>query len=82
MIKKKIIKSLLRSKPKKGYQITFDYMKKVFKGGEVINKGQKFESIYQKCVTHAFSNVKDNNQSYLYFTDVSDFDHQPLILIV
>ena len=79
---KKIIKSLLRSKPKKGYEITFDYMKKVFKGGEVINKGQKFESIYQKCVTHAFSNVKDNNQSYLYFTDVSDFDHQPLILFV
>lgn len=79
---KKIIKSLLRSKPKKGYEITFDYLKKVFNRGEVINKGQKFESVYQKCVTHAFSSVKDNNQSYIYFTDVSDFDHQPLVLLV
>ena len=79
---KKIIKSLLRSKPKKGYEITFDYFKKVFNRGEVINKGQKFESVYQKCVTHAFSSVKDNNQAYIYFTDVSDFDHQPLVLLV
>ena len=62
---------------------TFDYLKEYFSPtGEVINDGQKFESLHQKCVTHAFSSVKDENQAYIYFTDVSDFDHQPLVLLV
>ena len=63
---------------------TFDYLKNStnFSNGEVINEGQKFESVYQKCVTHAFSSVKDENEAYIYFTDVSDFDHQPLVLLV
>lgn len=45
----------------------------------LINKGQKYESLYQKCVSHGYSNNYTN--SLLIFTDATSFDHQPLLLL-
>ena len=43
-----------------------------------INTGQKYECIYQKCVTHAYSTKYKN--TLMIFTDATDFDHQPLFI--
>eukprot|EP00937_MAST-01D_sp_MAST-1D-sp2_P004139 g4139.t1 len=47
-------------------------------GGPPINAGQTYESLYQKCVSHGWSSHFDS--AFVYFTPVTDFDHQPLIL--
>ena len=50
--------------------------------GDAVNTGQQFESKYGKCVSHAFSSgPKAFNRWVMPFTDVSGFDHQPLVLI-
>lgn len=46
---------------------------------KLINNGQKYESLYQKCVSHAYSNMY--KKSLMIFTDATDFDHQPLLLL-
>jgi hypothetical protein len=46
---------------------------------QLINNGQKYESLYQKCVSHAYSNMY--KKSLMIFTDATDFDHQPLLLL-
>ena len=43
-----------------------------------INTGQKYESLYQKCVTHAYSTRYKNN--VMVITDATDLDHQPLFI--
>lgn len=43
-----------------------------------INTGQKYECLFQKCVSHAYSNKYSN--SLMLFTDSTDFDHQPLLI--
>jgi hypothetical protein len=43
-----------------------------------INTYQKTESIYQKCVTHVYSNKYKN--CIMIFTDATEFDHQPLFV--
>lgn len=43
-----------------------------------INTGQKYESLYQKCVTHAYSTKYKNN--IMIITDATDLDHQPLFI--
>lgn len=45
----------------------------------LINKGQKYESAFQKCVSHGYSNTYTH--SLLIFTDATSFDHQPLLLL-
>lgn len=45
----------------------------------LINTGQKYESLYQKCVSHAYSNMY--KKSLLIFTDATNYDHQPLLLV-
>jgi hypothetical protein len=45
----------------------------------LINKGQKYESAFQKCVSHGYSNTYTH--SLLIFTDATTFDHQPLLLL-
>ena len=45
----------------------------------LINKGQKYESAFQKCVSHGYSNTYTH--SLLIFTDATAFDHQPLLLL-
>ena len=47
-------------------------------GGLPINTGQKYESLYQKCVTHAYSTKY--KKTTMIFTDATDFDHQPLFV--
>jgi hypothetical protein len=46
----------------------------------LINKGQKYESLFQKCVSHAYSNFY--KKSLMIFTDATEFDHQPLLLVI
>lgn len=43
-----------------------------------VNAGQQYESMFQKCVSHGWSTEYDC--AFMYFTDVTDFDHQPLVL--
>jgi hypothetical protein len=45
----------------------------------LINKGQQYESLFQKCVSHAYSNFY--TKSLMIFTDATEFDHQPLLLV-
>jgi len=45
----------------------------------LINKGQQYESVFQKCVSHAYSNFY--KKSLMIFTDATEFDHQPLLLV-
>ncbi len=45
----------------------------------LINKGQQYESAFQKCVSHGYSNTYTH--SLLIFTDATTFDHQPLLLL-
>ena len=45
----------------------------------LINKGQKYESVFQKCVSHGYSNIYTH--SLLIFTDATTFDHQPILLL-
>jgi hypothetical protein len=45
----------------------------------LINKDQKYESVFQKCVSHGYSNTYTH--SLLIFTDATTFDHQPLLLL-
>lgn len=47
--------------------------------GIPLNTNQKYESLYQKCVSHAYSNMYTT--SLMIFTDATEFDHQPLLLI-
>jgi len=60
-----------------------DKFNKFFKAFEpqvtLINKGQKYESAFQKCVSHGYSNTYTH--SLLIFTDATAFDHQPLLLL-
>jgi hypothetical protein len=51
----------------------------ISKGVTIINKGQKYESAFQKCVSHGYSNTYTD--SLLIFTDATTFDHQPLLLL-
>jgi hypothetical protein len=46
----------------------------------LINQGQKYESLFQKCVSHAYSNFY--TKSLMIFTDATEFDHQPLLLVI
>ena len=43
-----------------------------------INTHQKYECIYQKCVTQVYSTKYKNN--IMIFTDATDFDHQPIFI--
>jgi hypothetical protein len=45
----------------------------------LINRKQKYESAFQKCVSHGYSNTYTD--SLLIFTDATTFDHQPLLLL-
>ena len=45
----------------------------------LINRKQKYESLFQKCVSHGYSNTYTD--SLLIFTDATTFDHQPLLLL-
>ena len=64
--------------PKRSYLPTKAY--DTLSGGKAaLNTGQKFESLYQKCVTHAWST--EYTDWVMPFTDVTDFDHQPLVLL-
>jgi hypothetical protein len=45
----------------------------------LINRKQKYESVFQKCVSHGYSNTYTD--SLLIFTDATTFDHQPLLLL-
>tara|TARA_Y100000741_G_scaffold335420_1_gene293369 strand:+ start:4372 stop:5466 length:1095 start_codon:yes stop_codon:yes gene_type:complete len=47
-------------------------------GPKPINTGQKYESLYQKCVTHVYSTKYKNNVMIL--TDATDLDHQPIFI--
>ena len=46
---------------------------------KLINEGQKYESAFQKCVSHGYSNIYTH--SLLIFTDATSFDHQPILLL-
>ena len=46
---------------------------------KLINEGQKYESVFQKCVSHGYSNIYTH--SLLIFTDATTFDHQPILLL-
>lgn len=50
---------------------------KIF-GDKPLNTGQKYESLFQKCVTHVYSNKLKNTE--MIFTDATDFDHQPIFI--
>ena len=52
--------------------------KSKFVGSKPINTGQKYESLYQKCVTHVYSTKYKNNIMIL--TDATDLDHQPIFI--
>ena len=43
-----------------------------------LNTGQKYESLFQKCVTHVYSKIYKN--SVMIFTDATGFDHQPIFV--
>ena len=47
-------------------------------GSSPINTGQKYESLYQKCVSHVYSTKYRNNVMVL--TDATGLDHQPLFV--
>ena len=47
-------------------------------GKKPINTEQKYESLFQKCVTHVYSSKYKNNVMIL--TDATDMDHQPLFI--
>ena len=47
-------------------------------GRNPLNTGQKYESLFQKCVSHVYSN--NYNSSVMLFTDATDFDHKPLLI--
>ena len=54
-----------------------DLITEAFKSPPV-NEGQMYDSLFQKCVTHGWSTHHDS--AYILFTDVTDLDHQPMIL--
>jgi len=54
-------------------------LNKLFGEALLINKGQQYESLFQKCVSHAYSNFY--KKSLMIFTDATEFDHQPLLLV-
>lgn len=58
---------------------TFFKGKDIMPQVKLINKGQKYESLYQKCVSHGYSN--NYTHSLLIFTDATTFDHQPILLL-
>ena len=45
-------------------------------GSKPINTGQKYESLFQKCVSHCYSTTY--KKSCMVFTDATDFDHQAI----
>lgn len=47
-------------------------------GKRPINTGQKYESLFQKCVSHVYSTKYKNNVMLL--TDATDLDHQPVFI--
>ena len=47
-------------------------------GTKPINTGQKYESLYQKCVTHVYSTKYKNN--VMIISDATDLDHQPIFI--
>ena len=47
-------------------------------GKRPINTGQKYESLFQKCVSHVYSTKYKNNIMLL--TDATDLDHQPVVI--
>ena len=58
----------------------YEYLSK--KLGVPLNENQRFETIYQTCVSWAFSS-KSLKKFYValpYYTDITDFDHQALVL--
>lgn len=46
--------------------------------GPPINTGQKYESLYQKCVSHVYSTKYRNNVMVL--SDATDMDHQMILI--
>lgn len=58
---------------------TFFKEKDVSPKVKLINEGQKYESAFQKCVSHGYSNIYTH--SLLIFTDATSFDHQPILLL-
>jgi len=68
----------LRKDEELPHEATDILSKEAFKAAPPVNAGQTYESLYQKCVTHGWSTRFAH--SAMYFTDVSAFDHQPLIL--
>lgn len=50
----------------------------LFRHGRSINRGQKCDSLFQQCVTHAYSN--EYAHALMQLTDATDFDHQPLFV--
>jgi hypothetical protein len=56
-----------------------DTLNTLFGEALLINKGQQYESLFQKCVSHAYSNFY--KKSLMIFTDATEFDHQPLLLV-
>ena len=51
---------------------------RIFRPARPLNAGQKFESLFQKCVTHVYSNRYKH--AAMQFTDATDFDHQPVFV--
>jgi hypothetical protein len=72
------ILELLNVKSKKVPNEVINIINKSNIFGKPINSGQKYESLYQKCVTHVYS--KMYKHSVMIFTDATDFDHQPIFI--
>jgi len=47
-------------------------------GKNPVNTSQKYESKFQKCVTHVWSDVF--KEYICLFTDATQFDHQPILI--
>ena len=46
-----------------------------------LNTGQMYDSKFQKCVTHVFSDNKTYTDTVMPLTDATDHDHQPCVVL-
>lgn len=74
----KILKEINLDKEKLPFDSIDLFNKSKLMGKRPINTGQKYESLYQKCVSHVYSTKYKNNVMVL--TDATDLDHQPLFV--
>lgn len=74
----KILKEINLDKEKLPFDSIDLFNKSKLMGKRPINTGQKYESLYQICVSHVYSTKYKNNVMVL--TDATGLDHQPLFV--